>query len=308
MRIIFLGTPDFSVPTLDKLNNSRHEIIAVVTQPDKEKNRGHEMMPSPVKVYAKENGLDVLQYQKLRRDGVNDLAHLNPDIMVTCAYGQILSKEIIDIPKYGIINVHASLLPKYRGSSPISHAVINGDEITGITIMQTDVGIDTGDMLGKVETTIGEDETTGELFDRLSLLGGDLLLKTLDEIEAGTATFEKQNEEDATHAPMMKKSDGQIDFSMSNMAVKNHIRGMNPWPSAYFTYDEKVIKVFASKIAEFDMDAKAGEVVIADSKNGLFVKCGNGIIEILELQYPNSKRTDAKSFLNGREIPVGTVL
>ncbi|MEG2116211.1 MAG: methionyl-tRNA formyltransferase [Clostridia bacterium] len=307
MRIVFLGTPDFAVPTLEALINSKkHEILLVVTQPDKARDRGHELMPSPVKVFAKDKGLGVMQYKKIRVDGVNDLKHLSPDIMVTCAYGQILSQEIIDIPKYGIINVHASLLPKYRGSAPISWAVINGETKTGITLMRTESGIDTGDMLGKIEVDIDENETSGELFDRLSKLGGDLLLKGLDEIEKGAAVFTPQDESLATHARMLKKTDGLIDFSKSAKQVKDHIRGMNPWPTAFFMFNDQMIKVYESEIADMEIEGQVGEVVISDCKKGLFVKCGEGVISLNSLQYPNSKRVDAKAFLNGREIPVGT--
>ena len=306
MRIIFLGTPDFSVPTLAKLCDSNHEIIAVVTQPDKVKNRGHELLPPPVKVFAKEKGLNVLQYRKIREDGVNDLKHLNPDIMVTCAYGQILSQEIIDIPKHGIINVHASLLPKYRGSSPINWAVINGEEKSGITLMKTEIGIDTGDMLGTVECEISDDETAGELFDKMSQLGGDLLIENLEKIENGTAVFTPQNHDLATHCKMFKKSDGAIDFAKSAKDVHNHIRGMNPWPCAYFSYNDNIVKVFESKVSDVEHDGEAGEVVVSDTKNGLVIKCGEGAVEVLSLQYPNSKRVDAKSFLNGRNILIGT--
>lgn len=308
MKIVFLGTPDFAVPTLEWLVNSKHEIQAVITQPDKEKDRGHELAPSPVKVFAKEKGLDVLQYKKIRVDAVNDLKHLNPDIMVTCAYGQILSQEIIDIAKYGIVNVHASLLPKYRGSAPISWAIINGETTTGITLMKTDIGIDTGDMIASVETEIGEDETAGELFDRLSKLGGELLLKALDEIEKGTAVFTPQDSSLATHARMLKKSDGLIDFSKSAKQVKDLIRGLNPWPTAYFMFEGQMIKVFESNIVDFECDAQAGEVVQSDSKKGLYIKCGDGVISIETLQYPNSKRVDAKAFLNGRDLPLGAKL
>ena len=306
MRIIFLGTPEFSVPTLSALCKSNHEIIAVVTQPDKSKNRGYELLPPPVKVVAKENGLNVLQYRKIREDGINDLVHLKPDIMITCAYGQILSQEIIDIPKYGIVNLHASLLPKYRGSSPINWAIINGETTTGITLMKTEIGIDTGDMLGTVQCEIGENETAGELFEKISTLGGDLLLEFLDKIETGDVIATPQNHELATHCKMFKKSDGAIDFTKSAKDVHNHIRGMNPWPCGFFTYNDKIIKVFESRISEVESEGEAGEVVVSDTKNGLVIKCGEGAVEILSLQFPNAKRTDAKSFLNGRSIEIGT--
>lgn len=308
MRVIFLGTPDFAVPTLDALNKSNHEILAVITQPDKAKNRGMELAYSPVKKYAKENGLDVLQYNKIRVDGVNDLKQLAPDIMVTCAYGQILSQEVIDIPKYGIINVHASLLPKYRGAAPIAWAIINGEKKTGITLMKTEKGIDTGDMLLKVETEIGEDETAGELFDRLSEMGGPLLIEGLNQIENGTANFVAQNHEEASHCSMLKKEDGRINFKKSASEIHNLVRGLSPWPVAFFEMDKKRIKVYKTQLTDIESDEVAGTVVKSSAKEGLFIKCNEGVIEITELQFPNSKRMDAKSFLNGHMIKVGTIL
>lgn len=308
MNIIFLGTPDFALPALDAINKSEHKILCVVTQPDKPSDRGHKVKFSPVKEYAKSNGIDVLQYKKIRVEGVNDLKHLNPDIMVTCAYGQILSQEIIDIPKYGIINIHASLLPKYRGAAPITWALINGEQKTGVTIMRTDAGVDTGDILIKKEVDIDPDENSGQLFDKLSTVGAQLILEGLKQIENNTAVFVPQDNSKASHYPMLKKEIGQIDFTKTAYEVKNLIRALNPWPLAYFTYEDNVIKVFSSHIVKGMEKGKCGEVMAADSKNGLLISCSDELISIDELQYPNSKRMDVKAFLNGRTIEVGKVL
>lgn len=308
MNIVFFGTPDFAVKPLQAIKNSSHEILAVVTQPDRPTDRGHKISQSAVKIAAKELGLPVLQYNKLRVDGLNDLRQLTPDLMVTCAYGQILSQEIIDIPKYGIINIHASLLPKYRGAAPIARAVIDGEEITGVTLMRTDKGIDTGDILMAEATDIGEDETTGELFDRLSEIGARLIVKGLNEIEEGKAIFTPQDNEKATHAKMIEKEEGKLDFSRPAKELKNLIRGLNPKPTAFFDLDGVMVKVYKSHVEDGEFDGNVGEVVVSDKKQGLMIKCGEGVLSIDELQYPNGKRLAIKDFLNGREIPKGKIL
>ncbi len=308
MRVVFLGTPDFAVKPLLAIKNSDHEILAVVTQPDRPTDRGHKIAQSAVKTAAKELGLSVLQYNKLRVDGVNDLKQLNPDIMVTCAYGQILSQEIIDIPKYGIINIHASLLPKLRGAAPIARAIIDGETTTGVTLMRTDKGIDTGDILMAEATDIGEDETTGELFDRLSEIGARLIVKGLDEIESGKAVFTPQDNDRATHAKMIEKEEGKLDFTRSARELKNLVRGLNPKPTAFFDLDGNNVKVYKTSLVDGDFDGVAGEVVVSDKKQGLYIKCGEGVLSIDELQYPNGKRLNVKDFLNGREIPKGKIL
>ncbi len=307
MRIIFLGTPDFAVPSLIEISK-HHEVIAVITQMDKERGRGHEKSFSPVKKTAKELGLDVLQYKKLRVDAVEDLKRLAPDLMVTCAYGQILSQEIIDIPKLGIINIHASLLPLYRGASPITWSVVNGDKKTGVTLMKTEAGIDTGDILMMEEVEISEDATAGEMFDILSVLGSKMIVEGLKSIEDGTAVFTPQDHERATHVKMFTKEAGLIDFSKSALEVKNHIRGMNPYPMAYFMLNDTRIKVFKANIfdGEIDSSFEAGQVVISSPKQGLVIKCGEGAVEIETLQFPNAKVVSAKDALNGRKIEVGT--
>lgn len=304
MRIVFLGTPDFSVPTLNALVNSKHEILAVVTQPDKKRDR-NVVSFSPVKEEALKHGLKVLQYEKIKVEGVEDLKALNPDVMVTCAYGQIISQEILDIPKYGVINVHASLLPKYRGSSPIQWAIINGEKQTGVTIMKTALGVDSGDIVLQETVDIEENETAGELFDKLSKIGPIALLKALDEIEMGTAKFLPQDESKATHVAMLRKEDGHIDWSKGAVAIKNQVYGMNPWPSAFSYINNKIFKIWACSAFDKKVDKQCGEVFVEDKK--VFVACGRGVVELKEVQIEGKKRTTAQSFLLGYNLD-GVVL
>lgn len=309
MKVVFLGTPDFAVPSLSALIKSKHEVLAVVTQPDKRVGREQKLSYSPVKTLALEHGIKVLQFNKIRLEGVEELKNLNADIMISCAYGQILSQEIIDIAPHGIINVHGSLLPKYRGASPIQQAVIDGESETGITIMQTEAGIDTGDILSVVKTKISDDETAGELFDRLSYLGGELLIETLDKIEQGKITPIKQDDSKATHVSMIKKEDGLIDFTKPAVVIFNKIRGMNPWPVAYARLNGKMLKIFKSEVVLVNAEnAKEGEVVFADKNLGLVVKCGQGFLKITELQLEGGKRMSSHDFLLGRKIAVGDIL
>lgn len=306
MKLVFLGTPDFAVPSLERIIASKHEILAVVTQPDKPVGRKNVLTPSPVKVCALKHGLKVLQYNKIRVEGVGDLKNLAPDIMVTCAFGQILSQEIIDIAPRGIINVHASLLPKYRGAAPIQYSVINGDTETGVTIMQTEAGIDTGDILSVEKTPIDPDETAGELFERLSELGAKLIVETLDKIEAGKITPVKQDETKATHVKMLTRETGKIDWTKSAKDIKNLVRGTNPWPAAHTFLNGKTLKIFAVNTLDGDFDGQIGEVLRADKK--LVVKCGQGAVEILEIQSDGGKRMSATAFDAGRKIVKGDIL
>ena len=306
MKLVFLGTPDFAVPSLERIIASKHEILAVVTQPDKPVGRKNVLTPSPVKVCALKHGLKVLQYNKIRTEGVGDLKNLAPDIMVTCAFGQILSQEIIDIAPRGIINVHASLLPKYRGAAPIQYSVINGDTETGVTIMQTEAGIDTGDILSAEKTPIDPDETAGELFERLSELGAKLIVETLDKIEAGKITPVKQDETKATHVKMLTRETGKIDWTKSAKDIKNLVRGTNPWPAAHTFLNGKTLKIFTVDALDGDFDGQIGEVLRADKK--LVVKCGQGAVEILEIQSEGGKRMSATAFDAGRKILKGDIL
>lgn len=304
MKVIFLGTPDFSVPTLKAIIKSHHRLLAVVTQPDKPSGRGERLSYSPVKQVALENNLKVLQYDKIRLQGVDDLKRLAPDIMVTCAFGQILSQEIIDIAPHGIINVHASLLPKYRGAAPIQWSILNGDKETGVTIMQTEAGIDTGDIIAVEKTIISPEETAGELFDRLSFIGAELLVRTLDDIEQGTATFTPQDHSSATHVKMLKKSDGMLDFENNCETIVNFVRGMNPWPCAYTFLHDKMLKVYkAEKVEDVDDSQYAdGQIMFADSKNGLVVKCKDGALRLCVIQIEGKKRMKDTDFVIGQRI------
>ena len=310
MKVVFLGTPDFAVLPLRKIAASKHEVLAVVTQPDRPVGRKAVITPCAVKVAAENLGLKTLSYEKIRKDGVEDLKALNPDVMVTCAYGQILSQEILDIPKHGVINVHASLLPKYRGAAPIQWSIINGDKVTGVTIMKTEAGVDTGDIIAVQKTDIGEAETAGELFDRLSAIGADLIVKVLDDLDRGTATFVKQNDLEATHVKMLKKEDGIIDFTKNSISVYNLIRGLNPWPVAYTFLNGKMLKVYSARVrGDISVAGKLpGEVMFSDVKNGLIVACDGGALELTEVQLEGGKKMPAHDFLIGNKIKSGDVL
>ena len=295
MRIVFLGTPDFSVGCLDALIKSKHEVVAVVTQPDKARNR-MVVSYSPVKQKALDNNIKVLQYEKIRKEGVEDLKALNPDLMVTCAYGQIISQEILDIPKYGVINVHASLLPKYRGSAPIQWAIINGEKETGITIMQTALGIDSGDIILQKKVAIKDGETAGELFDDLAQVGPGVLMEAIDLIESGKATFIKQDESKATHFPMLNKEFGHIDWNENGQAIINKIYGLNPWPSAYGMIDGKLFKIFKGEFFEFNHDKQVGLI------EGDKVYCGGGYIQLEDVQIEGKKRMKFDEFNRGYSV------
>lgn len=307
MKVIFLGTPSFGANVLKEIANSTHEIVGVVCQPDKPSGRGNKLVAPPVKEVALSLGLDVYQFDKIRADGVSTLKSLNADIMVTAAYGQILSQEIIDICKYGIINVHGSLLPKYRGASPIQMSIIDGEEYTGVTIMKTEAGIDTGDMLLSEKCKIEPSDTYGTLSEKLSLIGAKLCIKALDLIEGGKAEFTPQNEQEATHTHMFKKQDCFIDFNKSAKQIVNLVRGLNPNPIALFSLNNETYKVFEARAVEDDSNASQGTILEANSKRGLIIKCLGGAVEIVEMTAPNSKRMLAKSYLNGKSISVGSV-
>ncbi len=306
MKVVFLGTPDFAVAPLKKIIDGRHEVVAVVTQPDRPKGRSAKLVFSPVKEVALNYGIHVIQFEKISAEGVETLRALDADIFVTCAFGQILSQEIIDIPKYGIINIHASLLPKYRGAAPIQWCIINGEKVTGVTIMKTEIGVDTGDMIMQRQLAIGENETAGELFERLSALGADMINDALDSIEDGSAVYTLQDHSAATRVKMLKKQDGAIVWSKSAKEVFNLVRGMNPWPCAYTYFCRKIIKIWAVEICHnVRSNGLPGEVLICDAKNGIIVACGEGAVKISELQLEGAKRMSAKDFLLGRSFAVG---
>lgn len=315
MKIVFMGTPDFSAVVLEKLN-SVYPVSAVVTGLDKPVGRGYNLAPSPLKVKAIELGIPVLQYAKVSREGLDDIRALQPDVIVTAAFGQILSDAFLAIPKFAVLNVHASLLPKYRGSSPIQWSIINGDEKTGITIMKTVKAVDAGDVLLEKETEIGKKETAGELFDRLAILGGEAIVEAISLVECGKATFTPQDESEVTHCSMINKGDGLVDFSKTAKEIDCFVRGMTPWPSAYTHIGEKTLKIFdVEKVELSDLqksndqfeNAKFGEVVLADKNHGLIVKVADGFIRLHVIQLEGSKRMDDTQFLLGRKIDVGTI-
>lgn len=307
MRIAFLGTPEFAIPSLQMLIDSGHD-LAVFTQPDRPVGRHKTPEPPPVKLLAQRYGIPVFQFEKIRLpEGVDALRSFGPDLMVTAAFGQILSAENLSIPKYGCINVHGSLLPKYRGAAPIQWSVIDGETVTGITTMQTDVGMDTGDILMQEETVIGSDETSGELYGRLAVIGADLLKRTIASLEAGTLVHAPQDESLATKCPMLKKEHGRIDFSRSALAVHNLVRGVNPWPGAYALLDGNTLKIWKTAITDRSSSGSEPGTLFGNEKEGLFLQCADRPIEILELQAPGGKRLDAVTFLRGRKIS-GSVL
>lgn len=310
MRIVFMGTPDFAVGSLKALRESgKHEIVGVVTQPDRPKGRGNKMLMTPVKEYALEAGYNVYQPQKVKTpEFVQILRDLNPELIVVAAFGQFLSKEILELPKYGCINVHASLLPKYRGAAPIQYAIIKGEKESGVTIMQMDIGMDTGAMLSKVVVPIGENTTMGELHDALRAEGAALLLTTIDDIAAGKAVAVPQNNDEATYATLLDRSMEHIDWSKTAQEVHNLIRGFNPAPSTFTKLPNgKSLKIWGSRLTDKTSTAAAGTVV-ETAKHSFFVACGEGVVEITEVQPESKKRMPAQVFLNGRGVQVGEVL
>lgn len=310
MRIVFMGTPDFAVGSLQALCESgKHEILAVVTQPDRPKGRGNKLLQTPVKEYALEQGLTVYQPQKVKTPEFVELLHeLQPELIVVAAFGQFLSKEILELPKYGCINVHASLLPKYRGAAPIQYAIIKGEKESGVTIMQMDIGMDTGAMLDKVVVPIAENTTMGELHDALREQGATLLLQVIDKIAAGTAVAEPQYNEQATYATLLDRSMEHIDWSKTAQEVHNLIRGFNPAPSTFTKLPNgKSLKIWGSKMTDKSSAAAAG-TVIETGKHSFFVACGEGVLEITEVQPESKKRMPAQVFLNGRGVQEGDLL
>ena len=306
MRIVFMGTPDFAVPSLEKIIASGRQVAGVFTQPDRPRGRGNKLLPSPVKVCAEKHGIPVFQPEKIRRDGVEDLKKLAPDLCVTAAFGQILSQEILDIPRLGNINVHASLLPRHRGSAPIAYAISQGDSVSGVTTMMMDRGIDTGDMLLTAETEIGETETCGELTERLSRIGAELLMETLRRLEAGDLRAEPQNEAEMTYDPMLNRGMGEADFTGTAEEVRGAVNGLNPWPCVSVPLGEGRLKLLRAAVAEGT--GAPGEVLRADPREGLIIACGRGAVRILELQAPGGKRMRPEDYLRGHALPAGTRL
>ena len=307
MNIVFMGTPDFARESLEALVENGHTVKLVITNPDKPKGRGMKMIPSEVKEYALNKGLEIKQPVKIRNNPeiVQEIKNINPDVICVVAYGKIIPKEILDIPHYGCINVHGSILPEYRGAAPIQWAVLNGDKETGITTMYMNEGMDAGDIILQEKTKIGDDETTGELWNRLSKLGAQLLIDTLKKIEEGTASRTKQPE-DFTLAPMLKKEMAKIDWeNKSALDIHNLVRGLNPIMGAYSFLNGKKIKFWKVKNINETTDKKPGEVIVANPKDGLKIATINGVISVLEIQGENAKKMSVSDYLRGNNIEIG---
>lgn len=308
MKVIFMGTPDFSVGTLEALVEAGHEVVLAVTQPDKPKGRGKEMQFTPVKEAALKHQIPVFQPKKVReQECMEELRKYKADIMVVIAFGQILPQEILDMTPYGCVNVHASLLPKYRGAAPIQWSIIDGEEVTGVTTMQMDAGLDTGDMLLKTEVPIAKDETGGSLHDKLAEAGAALCVETLKALEEKTVMPEKQGETPTAYARMLDKKLGNIDWTKEAVSIERLIRGLNPWPSAYTMWNDKVMKIWAAEVVESSGEEAPGTIVAVD-KDSFTVQTGYQQLKVLELQISGKKRMDAGAFLRGYQIKEMTKL
>lgn len=308
MRVIFMGTPDFAVPSLEALL-TKHEVVLVVTQPDKPKGRGKKMVPTPVKACALEHGIPVLQPEKGKEpEFVEQLRSYEPDLIAVTAFGQILSEPILEMPKYGCINVHGSLLPKYRGAAPMQWSIIDGEKVTGITTMYMAKGLDSGDMLLKAEVVITDEDTFATIHDKMAVTGANLLLDTLDQLEAGTLERIPQDHDAATYAPMITKETGHIDWSKNRQDIINLIRGLNPVPAAYTIYEEEVLKIFGAVISDVQADDAANGEIVAVVKKGFVVKCGDGCLLITEVQARGGKRMMTDAYLRGHAMKEGILL
>lgn len=306
-RIIFFGTPSFAIPTLKRLLQETDEVVAVVTQPDREKGRGRKVVPSPVKEFALQHNLVVFQPKKVNDESFyENLRTLQPDLIIVVAYGQILPKSILDIPRHGAINVHASLLPKYRGASPIAWAILKGEKKTGVTTIKMDEGMDTGDILLQKEIILGERETFETLHDRLALLGEEVLMETLERMERGDLTPIPQDHSEATFAPPFKKEDGRIDWKKEAGEIDRQIRALNPWPGTYTEWKGRLLKIFSGEVRQRMSKGEAGRVVWVGA-DFIEVETGNGSLLIKEVQLEGKRRMSVKEFLSGHSIPVGTV-
>lgn len=312
LKIIFMGTPDFSIPSIEAVYNSGNELIAVITQPDKPKGRGKQMAPPPIKEWAEKRGLPVYQPQRIRGDihFIEKIAGMAPDLVVTAAFGQILPKDFLDIPRLGCINVHASLLPEYRGASPIQQVLIDGKEETGISLMYMDVGMDTGDVILQEKIQIGHDWDAGRLHDELSVLGGSVLARGLKLFEEGRPKGTPQDNTKATYCSKIDKSMGEINWDNSASSIRNLVRGLTPWPGAYTFLNGQRLKVWKVEEGVYSTDNEAfpGTVLASDEQNGLLVRCGDGVLRITQLQGPGSRSMSDMDYLRGKPIEVGTLL
>ena len=303
-----MGTPDFAVPSLEALL-TKHEVVLVVTQPDKPKGRGKKMVSTPVKACALEHGIPVLQPEKVKEpEFVEQLRSYEPDLIAVTAFGQILSEPILEMPKYGCINVHGSLLPKYRGAAPMQWSIIDGEKVTGITTMYMAKGLDSGDMLLKAEVEITDEDTFATIHDKMAVTGANLLLDTLDQLEAGTLERIPQDHDAATYAPMITKETGHIDWSKNRQDIINLIRGLNPVPAAYTIYEEEVLKIFGASLSDVQANSAANGEIVAVVKKGFVVKCGDGCLLITEVQARGGKRMMTDAYLRGHAMKEGILL
>ncbi|GIM31952.1 methionyl-tRNA formyltransferase [Paraclostridium bifermentans] len=308
MKIVFMGTPEFAVPCLQKIIDEGHEVLAVVTQPDKPKGRGKKLAMPPVKELALKYDIPVYQPLKAREESfVDTLKEMNPELIVVVAFGQILPKSILDIPKYGCVNVHASLLPRYRGAAPLNWVIINGEEKTGVTTMYMDEGLDTGDMILKSEIPLDDEITAGELHDKMMIDGAKVLKETIDLIEKGKAPREKQSNENTCYSPIMNKSLGNIDWNKSAIDIHNLVRGINPWPSAYTTYEGQTMKIWKTKVIDKNSDKDPGTIISVD-KEGINVSTSEGIVQIKEIQMAGKKRMEVPEYIKGNNINTDIIL
>lgn len=312
MKVVFFGTPEYAVPVLQAIIDSKHEVVAVVSQPDKAKGRSNKLVPTPVKQLANKYNIKVFQFDKIRCDDISELLDIPADIYVTCAYGQILGENVLYVKKHGVINLHGSLLPKYRGASPIQCALINNDKVTGVTILKSEVGMDDGDILAKESIVIDEEDNAITLFEKLSILSAKMIVPMLDKIEMGKAEYVKQDNQIATRCMMFTTEMGNVDFSMSATQLVGLIKGLAIWPNVRVTIDDIYFKLYNARVSNLDIPdinkVQVGEVLVANNKQGLHIKCGEGVLEITELLPINSKKMTAKSYLNGKIIKVGSVV
>ncbi len=309
MKILFMGTPDFAAESLCALKNANMNVVGAVSQPDKPKGRGHKLVPTEVKAEALKYGIPVFQPETLKNGELKPvLDELEPDLIVVVAYGKILPDYVLNYPKYGCINVHASLLPKYRGAAPIQWAIINGERETGITTMKMDAGLDTGDMLLTVKTEIGEYETAEELFSRLAVLGGELLINTLNKLEAGEIIPTPQNDSEHTYAPIIKKETGIIDWTKSAREISKLICGLNSWPLASTRYKGETLKIVTAEVSDENSELEAGTIISLEKGRGLKVACGEGTLYIVSARFPNSKKMNVEDYARGHDIEIGIIL
>ena len=308
MRIVFAGTPEFAVASLDELYKKGHDISLVISQMDRPKGRGKKLQSTPVKKKAIELGLDVYQPNNINsEESIKKLKEINPDFLIVVAYGQILRKQVLEIPNIETLNVHASLLPKYRGAAPINWSIINGEKMTGVTIMRVEEGLDTGDMISKISTAIDDEDDAISIHDRLSSLGGELLVATLDDIIEGRAVFTPQNDEESSYAPILSREDGRIDWGTNSIEIFNQVRGLKPWPGTFTHYEDQKIKIHKLMVTDKKSLGEAGEIIQV-SNDGIYVNTKDKVVIIEELQFPNKRSMKVSEYLAGNKLDIGIIL